>query len=913
MKYLYPLPLLLLFAGCTPADELTDLAVSEAVPLEDIHAVIEGVGQTRAAALADKPGRYVFADGDHMVLTTMKRTPQANIAEIPQFSYSNLEYVYGNGWGRLTDKGSAGDGKSFDKVYWSDAINPHTYIGYSVPQGTFDWELRGDYYYGTLGAASDTKLDFSAGQDKICSEDLLITYHTDKTADISGKVAEITFHHALSLVRVIVNISGFSSGEGSDDEKAVVSDVELKDMLTQYRWKKEKTTFDYGHPWLMWGAEADPVDNPKKLDTKFWIPRPEGAGEGSNRTFTFYALAVPTVMAENTLRFSFNVTYPKAMNPNVNETKPYSAAVPTSVEFRPGHCTTLNISLNHRNEKMTVGAEYMDWEFVDTPDQGELYKNSTFMEEVARDSVTIADDQKVTVDGATKKVTEDDATWLYEKNGQILDIYGNDGTQAKPYTISTARQLLSFAYEVNNNRSFAGQFVKLDANITMQPKKLSNSIANGSSGYDDRDKISDDKLLAWPGIGDASHPFQGTFMGENRYVTLLHGSSLFGAIGANAKIELFGVASTVGSGVKTGSGLLADSNAGTINACYGIGTINSTVSTPVGGLVGSNSGTIYASYHQGTIIAAADKGGIAGTNSGTIQACYSAGGQYDSKTIADADNSTPPTSSYNNGGIASANTGTITGCYYSTTLVADNVSLPGVTGMTSGAMQKESFIGTPAIYYTQAEIDAAADEKKQALQQKSAAETDKENALDEKATAEEEANSYAELAGKTTDDVKTPQVGTAAILYTEETAAAENESHQVRDESDNLVFDDENNPVYPDGYTPVKAGDVQTPASDDYQPAVYYTQEEIDEARQKKEQAEAAAAAAAQTAIEAAARAAEAEAAAAAAAVIASKSTSDIKTPATGLIAALGADSPYEYIYIPASFPKVQKKFRSNP
>jgi len=89
-------------------------------------------------------------------------------------------------------------------------------------------------------------------------------------------------------------------------------------------------------------------------------------------------------------------------------------------------------------------------------------KNSTFMPDLERASVTIVGDAKATID---------DATWLYNtgekdanNNDIIKDIYGHDGsTKEQAYQISTAYQLLSFAYEVKNGRTFENQFIRLDA------------------------------------------------------------------------------------------------------------------------------------------------------------------------------------------------------------------------------------------------------------------------------------------------------------------------------------------------------------------------------------------------------------------------------------------------------------------
>lgn len=987
----FPFILLALLAvACTPSDELTHITSDDAVPVAGVEASISGSGETRAPSLVDYVGRNVFVTGDHMVFTTLRRTQNP----LAQFTYSGLEFANDNGWKRDETKGSSGSGdaSTFDKVYWSDAQHEHTYIGYSKPQvAGFDWHQyqSGTWYYGSLGnPQTSDAIDYatvraadgtitSDGAQKLKDDDILVMYHTRLLADVGGSVATVLFHHALANVRVIVNITGFSSGPGSADDQSMVSDMELKQMLTLYKWDSNpdmiQDQLDAKNPWALakfgdYGnisAEAlsatdidatasiygSGVNYNQRKDVKLWLPRPEGVGNDASRTFTFYALAVPTMIAANQQQFSFKVTYPDAMNPATTVTRTYTATIPMAVEFRAGHCTTIHISLNHRNEKMTVGAEYMDWQFVDTPDQGELYKNSTFLETTERTSVYIVTDEEA---------TEDDATWLYRKNykgediGKVLDVYGNDGTAANPYTISTAMQLLSFAYEVKNGRSFEGQYIKMDANITLQPKAKAQDP--------EPDKLSDADLVQWIGIGDAEHPFQGTLIGANRYVTMLNGASFFGAIGNKASIELFGVASTAGKGVTTGTGLLADANAGTLNACYGKGSISTSATSPVGGLVGSNSGTIYASYHQGTIIAAAAKGGIAGTNSGTIQACYSAGGQYDSKAIADADNSTPPTSSYNNGGIASANTGTITGCYYSTTLVADNVSLPGVTGMTSGAMQKESFLGTPDIYYTQAEVDAAqatlaaAQTAVTAAQNaKNQAETDVANAATAAATAlsayeaaqaaetaAENAAQDAAVAKTSAEQLAAEAIATASTAQTnaENAARAADEAKAlaeekaaavegIEDEAEKAAAQAEADAAWEAYQTAQTVADNAAQAAAEAQAAADAAEATAAEARDAADAAAAALAAAeaatasaktasedaaaalkaAQEALDAAQTAlATAQAALTAATAAANISTSDIKTPATGLVAALGANSLYEYIYVPASYPKVAKK-----
>ena len=477
----------------------------------------------------------------------------------------------------------------------------------------------------------------------------------------------IYYHHALACVRVVVDISGFTPSESSEDAKTVVSNMILKNMFTLYKWDQ----LSNGAMALTEDKDKDVVSSlysgvayDQRKDTHLWIPKAEGVGTGSAKRFTFYGLAVPCTMgvddptaADGQLQMEFTVTYPNALRPTKMEEHTYKASMPGSIKFMPGYCTTINISLNHANEQITVGAEYMDWQFVDTPDQGELSKKSTFLTTTSRDSVTILSDAKA---------TEDDATWLYkDAKGNIVDIYGHDGTATSPYTISTAKQLLSFAYEVKNGYSFKDQYVKLDANIHMQPGM-------------------DKTTIAWIGIGDESHPFDGWFVGGNRAVTLLKGAALFQNVGANGHIEQLVVEA---AGDITGSGGLVEVNKGTISGCSFRGELVSSLSGTdnyVGGLVGTNNGNLLACYHNGTITANCNVGGLAGSNMGNIVGCYSVGELKAGTGCA-------------TGGIAAnfapqTETNKIFGCYYNADLLTPTYN-DGSTGLTTYAMQKESFVG----------------------------------------------------------------------------------------------------------------------------------------------------------------------------------------------------------------------------
>lgn len=689
-KYLhYILPFVFL-TSCSEEDMLSSVEATDAVELTGVTAVVAEKTPTRAAALDayNYVGRSVFVNNDQMVLTTIKRT------EVPinGFTYSNIVYNQAvetgqtsGGWNRDTNYGNylnADGTQSSDhpeRIYWSDATNGHTYIGYSVPLQlfgvNFDWDVRNatykgsgttgiPVYYGSIGNpknASETYIDYTndpdetpiadepektnsaksykSGNEKIKRDDLLLTYDVNKVAETGGSVAKLYFHHALALVRVVVNIQGFSASSDAADSKSVVSDMVLKDMLTLYKWRQLnymaealEETYDAANISEIYGPD---VTCDQKKDVYMWIPRPAGTGTGVGKQFTFYGLAVPHLMGVNNastdeekaknLHFEFKVTYPDPMNPDAEVNKTYKAMMPNRVEFRAGHCTTINISLNHSNEQMTVGAEYMDWQDVETPDEGKLKENLTFLKHTNRNKVTIFGDDKATVD---------DATWLYvdPATRKILDIYGNDGTKDNPFKISTADQLLSFAYEVKGTDrkaviisppekdpisvsagdpfDFKGYYVKLDADITMQ-KSL--------EGTD----------VTWPGIGDDDHMFNGVFNGGYRHINKLKGSSFFNTIGADGIVDHIFISDALGI---TGRGSFAEVNYGVICGAYIEGNVEAINSGTVdgsycGSIVGENHSMLISCAHIGDIMGTGYEhvGALLGYNDGIVAICYNCG------------------------------------------------------------------------------------------------------------------------------------------------------------------------------------------------------------------------------------------------------------------------------------------------
>lgn len=710
------------FASCSE-NELKDPEGSKGIEMNGITAHMTRAGQV--AELKDYVGKSEFDDKDRAVFVTIKRTKNP----INQFTYSNLEFecsastsaegVTSIGWSRDKTKGTtaAGGGEEAhpDRIYWSDATNPHTFIGYCAPQQgggkAFDWEKKTingiDHYYGSIGDptlhTSTDSIDYrstfdsegnetQSGNVELRKNDILLTHST--TVKAEDAIAKLYFYHGLAQVRVIVNISEFAAGGGADTLSRV-SDMVLEDMRTMYKWDQltvateELTDHDQAALNELYPSAGVTYDQTKNFN--LWIPEPKGVGYKSSRTFTFYGMVVPHALYPegSPLRFSFKVTYPDPMQPTEMKTHKYSASI-ANICFDAGKCTTISISLNHKNEKMTVGAEYDDWEFVHTPDQGELKKKTTFLASGDVSKVTWHEDPNATID---------DATWLYLDNGTIVDLYGNDGTtEAKAYTITTAEELLSFAKEVNNGNSFTDQFVKLDANIYLQ-------------------KSLEDTDVIWPGIGDADHAFNGTFLGGTRSVKLLSGKPFFVNIGPKARIdallleEVLDVTSGGGAFAELNQGVICAStvtskSSGKFNVVGKSETItynnNNITSTVAGSMVGRNEGVVFACHSQGSFTTnAARVGGLVGYNTGALVVSYTATKATTTSTAAEK--IYRGIVGYNNfapeplpDGKAANEYGTITYCFFDKD-IDDNVREEDVTdhvsGKTTVEMKRSNFIG----------------------------------------------------------------------------------------------------------------------------------------------------------------------------------------------------------------------------
>ncbi len=737
IHYIYILILTILAACSDSAAIIEEKPEQEhdGIELTGIKAVVAGSSTSTTRSSADEyntdyVGRSTFIKDDEMIITKFERTQAA----LSHYSYKNIFYKSNSDLAWARTKGDGVNGYEVaDRIYWSDNASYHTFIGYSLPQ---DWKNKADkwttsstgipdVFHGQFSKSSDNIVDFSVkgtftsssiydGEfeydakaklvvDKTCSrlknEDLLLFYNTEQLADIGGMTTTLYYRHALASLRVIIDIREFAVSDGSQDAKTTIKDLLVLNQPWKYKWTQTGTNSNENDTDLPgWGVINDMQTGDGLVNIKAWQPRPQGEGTGSNKTFTFYSLIVPGAQTKeingNGFDIQYTVTYPNALKPNEMEDHTYGVHM-DDILFKAGYCTTVRVSLNHRGEPINIGAMYYNWDDVSTPDKSNLQKVSTFLDTYNRTNVTIAGDELATIE---------DATWLYyEKDGQgnattiLKDIYGHDGTKESPFTIKTARQLLSFAYEVNatktlkedktNNtrvedsdrqsQSFAGKYVKLEADLFLQKDLKSTDIV-------------------WPGIGTADKQFNGYFDGGNRIIKLLKGKPLFTNIGANAHIETLQLEDVIGP--INGGGCLAEVNNGTLCGCHVYAKNNKEINltststsasseTYSGFICGVNNGTIFACKTQGDFKSAAQyTGGITGINNGSIVASIAIG---------------KISSSYSGsgekvfGGISAQNgtSSSITTCFF------DKDKMKGVTagdmdtcGKTTTEMQKEGVV-----------------------------------------------------------------------------------------------------------------------------------------------------------------------------------------------------------------------------
>ena len=307
--------LTVIIAGCTADDGIDSEKVqTEAIEMTGFKAVIEGdaaAGTRDPAALAIELGRANFVANDQVVFTQIKRTTYP----IAAYTYNGVVFNHdGSKWNKSGDT----------NLYWSDATNEHTFIAYSKPNESFDWNESERVYSGTIGDGGDGDEVVFSSLDDLKNEDLLIAYSTTMTAN-SGSVPLVEFHHALSSVRVVVNLENFPSD-------ARVTELKMLHQPTKYQWNQTS-----------WGVEPVAEGNQVRKNLKLYIPTPAG----DSNVFTFYGITTPqnsTYIAEQEgdyqkAELTFKVNYTES---STAKTQNYRISQ-SNVYFEAGYNTTITI------------------------------------------------------------------------------------------------------------------------------------------------------------------------------------------------------------------------------------------------------------------------------------------------------------------------------------------------------------------------------------------------------------------------------------------------------------------------------------------------------------------------------------------------------------------------------------------
>lgn len=330
-------------------------------------------------------------DKDQIVITTFQRTNNP----VKRYSYHNLILNYqGNGsWERPMEGETPTDGNE-KTLFWTDATSANQLIAYSIPvSNTFDWdsmEVKIDdkssikYYYGSLGDITKDAIDFSdneKGVQLMNNEDLLLVKNDTLTPSDNGAKAILHFRHALSCVRVNVNLKDYLANGG--DKNTTISNLRVLNQPVFYRWDQgdagvRALTTDADNEFIK--KKYNGMEMTLRKPVKFYNYNTVSADTDKEKTFSFYGLLVPQdqqyykAAEKEPLNIEFMAHYADAET-GEPVSKLYHSTF-NNVLLKPGFITILNIDLNHKGEVISYDVQYVDWSPSHTTKQMELEKGT---------------------------------------------------------------------------------------------------------------------------------------------------------------------------------------------------------------------------------------------------------------------------------------------------------------------------------------------------------------------------------------------------------------------------------------------------------------------------------------------------------------------------------------------------------
>ena len=240
---------------------------------------------------------------------------------------------------------------------------------------------------------------------------------------------------------------------------------------------------------------------------------------------------------------------------------------------------------------------------------------------------------------------------------------GADGSENKPYIISTVDDLKTLASFINAGENYEGKYFNLGADIEFPHETTWDAVSTRAENN-------------FTAIGTNDNPFKGIFNGKGHTIRGIRiykpdelRQGLFGYLGEVAVVDSTKLADVIIIGSANVGGIAGLNDYGDIRNC----TVDSVLLKGIRGSV----------YHFG---------GIVGFNvEGTVSGCTSSATLVSEGKISGVF-----------GGIVGNNNGTISGCMSSATLVStynDNYSYGGIAGYNYGNLNDNAVIGAtiPAI------------------------------------------------------------------------------------------------------------------------------------------------------------------------------------------------------------------------